>query len=304
MSDEIMPALPTSPFDAIRHKDAKGEHWFARELATLLDYALWQNFERVIKKAMKACEGSGNAVLEHFIDVNKAITGGHGAQQQVHDYRLTRYACYLIAQNADPSKEIVALAQSYFAIKTREQELGELIREVGDDPFVEVAQRIAHRQELTEANKQLMTRARDAGVITSEQCARFMNWGYKGLYAGETEDAIHARKGLKPNQAISDWMGMIETIANVLRAIIARRRLEDQGIRTPRDANRTHYLSGQAVREFLAHEGILPEQLPTPTKSYKEIVREEYERMKREEEDARGLWAKLPAPQDTSTDND
>jgi DNA-damage-inducible protein D len=138
-----------SPFNQIRHEDAQGEYCLARELAMILDYALWQNFERVIKKAMAACEGSGQNISANFIDVNKVTAAGKHGNYPVHDYRLTRYACYLIAQNADSSKEIVALAQTYFAMMTREQEeLLALMHEVGDDnPFTEIAQRIIRRYE-------------------------------------------------------------------------------------------------------------------------------------------------------------
>ena len=137
----------TSPFDAIRHEDAQGEYWLARELATMLEYVLWQNFENAIKKAIKACEGSGNQVTDHFIDLNKMIHTGKGAQREVHDYRLTRYACYLIAQNGDSSKEVIARAQTYFAVMTREQEmLRGLISQVDDNPLREIALRIDRRK--------------------------------------------------------------------------------------------------------------------------------------------------------------
>lgn len=263
----------------------------------------------MINEAKVACTSQGHKVEEVFTDVGKNPTAKGGRPGS--DYRLTRFACYMIALSADGTKERVAAAKVYFAVMTRQQEellvevahkqeeLRELMAEVGDDPLIEVAQRILLRQELTEAHKRLMARARDAGVITPLQCARFVNWGYKGLYPGETEDDIHARRGLAPREEISNWMGAIETMANVLRAVIAEKRMEIQGDRTPREANRTHYLAGQAVRKFLMSEGIYPEQLPIPTKSYKQIVKEEAARIAREEEDARGLWANLPAPPET-----
>ncbi len=148
-----MPA-PTAPFEVIRHEDELGEYWSACELATLMTYIEWRNFEQVISTAKEACNNSGNGVTDHFVETNKMVTLGSGAQRKVKDYRLTRYACYLIAQNADPSKAIVALAQTYFAVMTRQQEeLRELIQQAGDDPLTEIARRIVLRQELTEANK-------------------------------------------------------------------------------------------------------------------------------------------------------
>jgi DNA-damage-inducible protein D len=186
---------------------------------------------------------------------------------------------------------------------TREQEeLLALASQLGDNPLTEVAQRIARRQELTEANKRLMARARDAGVITPEQYARFMSWGYRGLYADETEDGIHARKGLTPTEKISGWMGAVETMANMLRAVVAERRLEREHPQTAREANRTHYDAGRTVRGWLTSEGFYPEQLPTPTKSYRQIVKEEAARIQREEEDAQGLWGQLPESHEPHTE--
>ncbi len=280
-----------SAFDAIRHEDDQGEYWQARELAKELGYTSWQFFERVITEAKSACAGQGYDVSGLFTEVIKKSTGGRPGK----DYRLTRFACYMIALSADGTKEEVAAAKTYFAVMTHEQEmLRALIDEVGDNPLVEVAQRIMRRQELTEAHKRLLARARDAGVITPQQCARFMNWGYRGLYPDETEDVIHARKGLAPKEEISNWMGAMETMANLLRAVVAEKRMERQGIHTVRDANRTHYEAGKTVRGWLTSEGIYPEQLPTPTKSYKQIVKEEAARLAREEEDERGLWGQLP----------
>ncbi len=301
MPDDIVPALPTSPFDAIRHTDGQGDYWTARELGTLLGYRTnYRNFTAVIERAKIACGKSGNVVSDHIAETRNMIEVGKGAMREVDDYRLTRYACYLIAQNADPSKEIVALAQTYFASMTREQEeLQALINSVGGDPLAEVAQRIMRRQELTEAHKRLLARAREAGVITAEQYARFMNWGYKGLYAGETVADIHARKQIPARAEISDWMGAVESMANVLRARLARRMMEQQGTSTVRGANAIHYQAGQQIREWYALLGETPEEMPTPARSYQQLVKDEAARIAREEEDARGLWAQLPAPDDT-----
>ena len=301
MSD-IQPVGASTPFDSIRHVDEQGkDYWLARELAKLLEYTDWRNFEKAIKRATTACTNSGQAPQDHLVDLNEMVSIGSGAAREFPSYRMTRYFCYLVAQNADPNKEIVAQAQTYFAVMTREQEmLLALARQIDDNPLAEVARRIALRQELTEANKQLMVRARDAGVITPEQCVRFVNWGYKGLYPLETEDAIHARKQLPAREKISNWMGAIETMANFLRAVVAEGRMERQGDKTPTAANRTHYLAGQTVRGWLTSEGIYPEKLPTPTKSYREIVKEEAARIAEEErqealeeEQRHGLWSQL-----------
>lgn len=283
---------PQSPFDVIRHEDTQGEYWLARELAKALGYTSrdsWRNFERAIEDAKVACISQGYDVTRVFVDIDKNPTAKGG--RPGNDRRLTRFACYMVALSADGNKEQVASAKVYFAVMTREQEvLRGLISQVGDNPLTEVARRIEQRMALTEAHKDLMRRARDAGVITSEQCARFMNWGYKGLYSGETEDDIHARKELATRDTISDWMGATETMANVLRATITERRLERQGVATARDANKTHFEAGRTVRGWLASEGILPEDLPRPTKGYKQIVKDEAARIAREEEEERGLW--------------
>jgi DNA-damage-inducible protein D len=286
----------TSPFDAIRQVDEQGaEYWSARELSETLGYALWQNFAKVITQAQIACETSGYAVSDHFIDVNKMISAGKGARRSIKDFQLTRYACYLVVQNADPSKDIVAKAQTYFAIKTRgmeliELELTELVQQLDDDPFAEVMRRIMFRQELTEAHKALFAQAKQAGVITSEQWAWFMNQGYRGLYAGKTNTDIQRHKGLRRNQDISVYMSAVETFANLLRALIARQRLKDRQTSTVAGAGRTHFGAGNDVRQILLAAGLTPENLPTPTKSYRQIVKEEAERIRQEEELENGLW--------------
>lgn len=284
------PSDGRSAFDTIRHEDEHGEFWLARELAKELGYTgagAWQNFEHAIIEAKAASHSQGYNVDILFSDITKKSTGGRPAR----DYRLTRFACYMIALSADGTKEPVAAAKAYFVVMTRGQEvLRALVAEVGNNPLAEIAMRIMRRQELTEAHKQLMRRARDAGIITAEQFARFMNWGYRGLYRGETEDDIHEYKELAPREEISNWMGAIETMANVLRAVIAEGRMARLGIHTVRDANRTHFEAGKTVRGWLASEGIRPEDLPTPTKSYNQIVKDEAARIAREEEDARGLW--------------
>lgn len=305
----IQPMPSTSPFDGIRHEDEQGEWWSARELAEMLGYkpASWHNFETVLAKAKKACANSNNAISDHFYGIVKMVTLGSGAQRELPDYRLTRYACYLIAQNGDPRKNIVARAQTYFAVRTREAELDEvaaieaqvteLAAQLQGDPLAEIAQRILLRQELTDANKALLQRAYEAEVITKRQLAMFMNMGYEGLYDERTEDDMHAMRGLRPNQKISDYMSALDTFANYLRVILGKRNMQTRQVGNPRATGVAHYDAGRQVRTiFLQLLGIAPEDLPRQTKSYQQIVREEYERIQREEEDARGLWAQLPAP--------
>ncbi len=230
------------------------------------------------------------------------IEVGKGATRTVKDARLTRYACYLIAQNSDPAKHMVAAAQSYFAVRTREAELtglaaiqaqvADLAAQLEGDPLAEVARRIALRQELTDANKALLQRAYEAGVITKRQFALFMNMGYKGLYDERTEDEMHLLRGLQPNEKISDYMSALDTFANYLRAILGKRNMHARQVGDVHAAGVAHYDAGRQVRTiFLESLGIAPEDLPRPTRSYQQLVRDEYERIQRGEEDAVGLWA-------------
>jgi DNA-damage-inducible protein D len=302
MSD-IVPA-GQSAFDSICHVDELGsEYWIGRELARVLGYDRWENFLTCIQEAIEVYRNQTGNPKEVFRAVTKNPSK-QGGRPKV-DYHLSRHACYLIAQGTDGRKAEVAAAKTYFAIMTEQQEeLMALAREVGDNPLAEVARRIALRQELTEAHKRLIERAEKAGVLTPKQRAIFMDYGYQGLYAGEKENDIHTRKELAPREAISSWMGAIETMAILLRAVVADKRMERKGTRTPTQANKEHYEAGKTVRGWLTSEGIFPEDLPTPTKSYKQIVKEEAARIAEEErletlaeEDRRGLWCQLP-PED------
>jgi DNA-damage-inducible protein D len=261
---ELTPA--SSTFESIRQMDEDGhEFWYARELQPLLDYATWDKFKRVLEKAMMACSQSGQSVLDHFSQVGKMITVGKGAQREVLDYCLSRYACYLIVQNADPSKTIIAQGQTYFAIQTRRQELAD---QVDFQQLDENQKRIYLRNELRSHNKQLVEAAQQAGVMTDLDFAVFQNHGYQGLYGGMGAKAIHAHKGLQKNQKILDHMGSTELAANLFRATQTEDKLRRDNIQGKTQANQTHYEVGKTVRETIARlGGTMPEDLPTPSES-------------------------------------
>lgn len=257
-------------FEGVRHTDEDGhEFWFARDLAPLLDYQQWRNFMQVIDKARQACEKSGRAVADHFADVSKMVDIGSGAQREVADVRLSRYACYLIVQNGDPSKPVIANGQTYFALQTRRQELND------DEKFARLSEdekRLAIRNELAEHNKQLAAAAKDAGVDTPLDYAIFQDHGYKGLYGGMGAKDIHARKGLKKSEKILDHMGSTELAANLFRATQAEEKLKRDNISGKQRANQAHYEVGQKVRQTIQElGGTMPENLPVPEQSVKKI---------------------------------
>ena len=197
-----------SLFESIRHVNEYGEEfWYARELQIALEYKQWRRFCNVIDKAKKACKGSGNIITDHFADIGKMVNIGSGAERELEDMELSRYACYLIVQNSDPRKKVIALGQSYFAVKTRQQELIDNFDKLNED-----AKRLAIRHEMIEHNKMLVAAAKEAGVETTKDYAIFQNYGYKGLYGGLGAREIHARKGLKENQKILDHMGYEELL--------------------------------------------------------------------------------------------
>lgn len=261
-----------SLFESIRHVNEYGqEYWCARELQIALDYKEWRNFNKVIEKAKIACEGSENITIEHFVDVNKTIDMPKNAIKMIEDYNLSRYACYLIVQNADPRKKVVALGQSYFAIKTRQQELIENYDQLSEDQ-----KRLAIRKEMIEHNKQLVAAAKDAGVETSIDYAIFQNYGYMGLYGGLKASDIKKRKGLKKNEQILDHMGYEELAANLFRATQAEAKLKRENIQGKENANQAHFDVGQEVRNTIKRlGGTMPEDLPTPEKSIKQIEKEQ-----------------------------
>lgn len=258
-------------FEGIRQTDAEGhEHWLARDLAKVLDYPQWRNFLPVLGKAREACTHSGQRPDDHFADVRKMVEIGSGAQREVEDVRLSRYACYLIVQNADPSKPVIANGQTYFAIQTRRQELAD------DKQFAQLSEdekRLAIRNELAAHNKYLAAAAKDAGVESSLDYAIFQDHGYRGLYGGLGAKDIHARKDLKKSQKILDHMGSTELAANLFRATQAEEKLRRDQVQGKREANQTHYEVGRKVRQTIADlGGTMPEQSPKPETSIQQLT--------------------------------
>ncbi|MER3011857.1 DNA damage-inducible protein D [Serratia nematodiphila] len=258
------------PFEDLRLHDADGnEYWSARDLAPLLDYKDWRNFLNVLSRAAQACETSNQEVSDHFVDATKKVTLGSGAQRELDDVQLSRYACYLVVQNGDPSKPVIAAGQTYFAIQTRRQELAD------DETFKRLREdekRLFLRNELKEHNKQLVEAAQQAGVETTLDFAIFQNHGYQGLYGGLDQRAIHQRKGLKKSQKILDHMGSTELAANLFRATQAEEKLRRDQVKSKQQANQTHFDVGRKVRQTI-HElgGTMPENLPSPEKSIKQL---------------------------------
>jgi DNA-damage-inducible protein D len=244
------------PFDRIRKvNEAGNEYWESRDLAEVLDYTQYRNFEAVIEKAKLACFNSGHRIDDHFADVSKMVEIGSGAAREIKVTLLSRYACYLIIQNADPNKEIVAHGQTYFAIQTRRQELA--------DGRIEDEQRVMLRGEIRRHNVQLADAAKYAGVIKPIDYAIFQNHGYMGLYGGLKQEDIHRRKSLKKSQKILDHMGSTELAANLFRATQAEEKLRRDEIKGKDAANRTHRQVGAKVRQTIRElGGTMPEELP------------------------------------------
>lgn len=264
-------------FENIKHINENGEEfWYARDLQNALEYTEWRNFVKVINKAKEACSNSGMNAFDHFVDINKMVSIGSDAEREITDIKLSRYACYLIVENGDPRKEVIALGQSYFAVKTRQQELID-----NYEILTEEQKRLAIRREMIEHNKALADAAREAGVITDKDYAIFQNSGYKGLYGGLTAQDIHRRKGLKKSQKILDHMGSTELAANLFRATQTEEKLRRDNIQGKAEANKTHYEVGSTVRKTIAElGGTMPEDLPTPERSIKQIEREEKKKLK------------------------
>jgi DNA-damage-inducible protein D len=264
VNDKTLTTDHSSPFEKIRRtNDTGSEYWSSRDFAAVLGYNDYRNFEQVINKARLACFNSGERIDDHFVDITEMIEIGKGGQRSVKTIMLSRYACYLIVQNADPSKEIVALGQTYFAVQTRRQELS------GRD--TEEERRLLLREEMKLHNVRLAGVARAAGVIAPQDYAIFQDHGYQGLYGGLRAKEIHQRRGLKKSQQILDHMGSTELAANLFRATQTEEKLRRDRITGKDKAHRTHYEVGAKVRQTIREiGGTMPENLP-PAESIKKL---------------------------------
>lgn len=259
-------------FENIRHINEYGqEYWLARELQPILEYAQWRRFEEAIERAKIACVNSGIDITQHFADVGKSSPMPNGGYRVLNDVMLSRYACYLIVMNGDPRKEIIAIGQTYFAVKTRQQELIDNYEQLTEDQ-----KRLAIRQEMKRHNTALAEAAHNAGVIEPLDYAVFQNYGYMGLYGGLKAQDIKQRKGLKKSQDILDHMGSTELAANLFRATQTEEKLRRDNVQGKYEANMTHYNVGAKVRQTIKDlGGTMPENLPTPPKSIQQIEKEQ-----------------------------
>ena len=264
-------------FEEIKKNKENGtEYWSARELSEVLGYVQWRNFAKVMDRAKLACENSGGNVEEHFAEVSKTIKMPKNAEKEVIDYELSRYACYLIVQNGDPRKEVIALGQTYFAIQTRRQEVADYFNQLDEDN-----KRLVIRGDIKQWNQMLLEVAHNSGVITNQEYAEFQNAGYMGLYGGLTVEDIHAKKNLKENEKILDFMGSEELAANLFRITQTEAKLKRENVKTKQKANQTHYIVGTTVRKAIKDiGGTMPEDLPKPEKSIKQIEKEQLKRLK------------------------
>lgn len=261
--------INNSVFENIKHNDELGnEYWSARELSKVLEYSEYRKILPAIKKAIISCQASNQDTKDHFVQSGEMVNIGSQAQRKVDDYKLSRYACYLIVQNADPKKEVVALGQTYFAVQTRRQELIEKdYNEITEDE-----KRFIQRERTKRRNYSLNQTAKNAGVKNFD---KFHNAGYKGLYNGETADDIAKRKGLRYREDILDNMGSEELADNLFRIVQTEAKLKRDNIKGESIANRTHYNMGRDIRNFIKSQGgTMPEDLPTPEKSLKELEKE------------------------------
>lgn len=268
------------PFDEIKRINEFGiEYWSARELSKLLEYSEYRHFMPVLNRAKEACLQSKHRIDDHFEDILGMVNIGSGAQRKIKDVILSRYACYLVVQNGDPSKPVIASGQTYFAIQTRRQEL------VDDEVFKQLREDekcLFLRNELKEHNKQLVEAAQQAGVETRIDFAIFQNHGYKGLYGGLDQKGIHQRKNLAKSQKILDYMGSTELAANLFRATQADEKLRRDNVQNKTQANKTHFDVGRKVRETIYElGGTMPEDLPSPQKSIKQLISTEKKKLKK-----------------------
>jgi DNA-damage-inducible protein D len=271
-------AIEYKPFEDIKHiSDDGAEYWYARELAEVIEYVQWRNFSKVLDRAILACKNSGYEVFDHFAEVSKTITMPKTATKEVIDYRLTRYACYLIVQNGDPRKEVIALGQTYFAIQTRRQEVADYFNQLDEDN-----KRLVIRGDIKQWNQMLAEAAHNAGVISNEAYATFQNAGYMGLYGGLKVEELHHKKGLNKTDKILDYMGSTEMIANLFRISQTEEKLKKDQATTADAANEIHFIVGKEVRGTIERVGgTLPEDLPLPQKSISEVEREQLKQLKK-----------------------
>ena len=272
--EENLLEITQQDFESIKHIDENGvEFWYARELMKVLNYSKWGNFIKVIDKAMKACKNSKMVIEDHFADVGKMVQIGSTAEREQKDYKLTRYACYLIAQNGDSRKKAIALAQTYFAVQTRKQEISrQEYEELSEDE-----KRLYTRKNVKDKNKFLFNTAKNAGV---KNYGKFNNYGYKGLYNGETAKDIAHRKGISEKEDILDYMSSTELAANLFRITQTDEVLKNKNINNENDACKTHHNVGQAVRQTIKRiGGTMPEDLPTPKKSARQIEGENLKKL-------------------------
>jgi DNA-damage-inducible protein D len=258
-------------FEQIKHVREDGsEYWNARELSEVLEYTEWRNFAKVIDRAMMSCINSGSALADNFVEVNKIVETGV-ATKKINDYELSRYACYLIVQNGDPRKEVIAVGQTYFAIQTRRQEVADCFNQLDED-----RKRLAVRGDIKVWNQMLAAAANKAGVMSNEDFKVFQNAGYMGLYGGMTIDEIHAKKGLGKDQRILDFMGSTELAANLFRITQTEEKLKKDNITDAQLANEIHYVVGKEVRNAIENVGgTMPEDLPNPPKTIGDVEREQ-----------------------------
>ncbi|MCL2332760.1 MAG: DNA damage-inducible protein D [Actinomycetia bacterium] len=263
-------------FDALRQLIGDKEFWFARDLQSPLGYNNWQNFSKVVDRAMLACDAAGYSVPDHFTEVSKMIDTGKTAKRPVLDYQLSRYACYLIVQNGDPRKEQIALGQTYFAIQTYRQELSDKYQQLAEDK-----KRLLLRGDIKQMNQLLTEAAKDAGVISPEEFAVFQNRGYQGLYGGLSVSDIHKRKHLEKKDRILDFMGSEEMIANLFRISQTQSKISRDQVKGKTQASYTHFTVGKEVRETIMRiGGVMPEDLPTPDKGIIELEEEAIRKLK------------------------
>ncbi|TAL57882.1 MAG: DNA damage-inducible protein D [Bacteroidetes bacterium] len=261
MENKLTPPNQTV-FEQIKRLDGnKNEYWTARDLSRILEYSEYRHFKPVMDKAKEACNNSGYKDADHFEDILEMVFIGSGAEREIDNIKLSRYACYLIVQNADPSKEVVALGQTYFAVQTRIREVQQM--QAYQQLKTEEEKRLFLRKEMYLHNKQLADAAKNAGVIDPVDYAIFQNHGYMGLYGGLDARAIHKKKGLKKSENILDHMGSTELAANLFRATQTEEKLRRENIKGKLKANQTHYEVGKKVRKTIEEiGGTMPENLP------------------------------------------